>query len=504
MTGGNVLSLGGSGILGDSFNTIDVSGGTVASTGTSYNAGILTNGGSKLTVHGGSQITGYGSGGSGIKSSTPSVIIAGSPQISGAAYGLQLTVSSSALINGGFLSGSGDGSFGLAGAGSATIQPTDTTPVTIRGKESAIGNIAHTLNNVINYYPSEDYDNDGVALYLIDNPYSYNSNWKRVKYIDTYINSALKVIGGTADVHTHPVEIREGTQINVTATPQGDKIFGGWDAIGITLPDPMLLNLTFSMPANDVTLTAIYNDPPPKPVVPENPSGSGDIVYHDPVGYEFTDTDNPRVLIYSVDLPRAEYVLVIATLNPSGSVNSDKTAEDIRKAHVFAEQIRASKILLEIPAKGTSISKFAMQKCLKAASGTAMYLTYDFHTTVKGEYLGNMFIPLSGKSGQYLTKIYFNTTRIESVQKYIKEHYKTQILGSFETEQKGGFGEASTIKVNLEKLGFTADDGERLHALIYDTEAKKWYQAAATVDEGDIVIKTDRTGIFTIITDTVM
>jgi hypothetical protein len=103
----------------------------------------------------------------------------------------------------------------------------------------------------------------------------------------------------------------------------------------------------------------------------------------------------------------------------------------------------------------------------------------------------------------YDTELYFETNRISIVRNYVKKRWDSRILGAFETEQKGGWGRTLTVSVSLEKLGFELDDGTKLYALIYDTKAKKWYEAKAEIIDGNIAIKTKRTGIVTIVVESV-
>ena len=76
----------------------------------------------------------------------------------------------------------------------------------------------------------------------------------------------VTVIGGTGSGQ-FPV----GEQVTVTANPaQQGWVFDGWQADGVTLPDPLLPETTFPMPGRDVTLTATYEEMPSEP----GPDGS--------------------------------------------------------------------------------------------------------------------------------------------------------------------------------------------------------------------------------------
>ncbi|MDR0975196.1 MAG: hypothetical protein LBL80_05840 [Ruminococcus sp.] len=105
--------------------------------------------------------------------------------------------------------------------------------------------------------------------------------------------------------------------------------------------------------------------------------------------------------------------------------------------------------------------------------------------------------------GQILTGLHFETERIYSVQNYIASRYDTDILCAFETAQTGGWKDTATLSLSVHKLGLETLDGTKLYALIYDTKTKTLYQAAAEVIDGDIVIKTKKSGIVTIVTEPV-
>jgi hypothetical protein len=143
-----------------------------------------------------------------------------------------------------------------------------------------------------------------------------------------------------------------------------------------------------------------------------------------------------------------------------------------------------------------------MKKVYKAAGNRNIYLTFDFYETLSTKEtldLGGVFIKLNSKSGQFLTKVYFKSALIDSAQKYISKKWKTDILGSFETANKGGWGDTAEVTASLEKLGLSADDGTRLYALIYDTKTKKWFQTQAIVVGDEVVVNTTRSGVFTIV-----
>jgi pectin methylesterase-like acyl-CoA thioesterase len=143
----------------------------------------------------------------------------------------------------------------------------------------------------------------------------------------------------------------------------------------------------------------------------------------------------------------------------------------------------------------------AMRKIIKTANGLRMVL--GLTSAADGEAAGSIFLPLTNKTEQILTGLYFESKQIDSAENYITRKWETEVLGSFETEQKGGWGSTAVLSISLKKLGFTADDGAKLYAIIYDTKTNKRYLVAATVKNGNVLINTKRSGIFTIVDNSV-
>ena len=72
-----------------------------------------------------------------------------------------------------------------------------------------------------------------------------------------YINYTVSVTGGTADKTT----AHYGDSITITAAaPETGKRFTGWTIEGVTVEDNTIAELTFTMPANAVTATAVFKD----------------------------------------------------------------------------------------------------------------------------------------------------------------------------------------------------------------------------------------------------
>jgi uncharacterized repeat protein (TIGR02543 family) len=203
-------------------------------------------------------------------------------------------------------------------------------------------------------------------------------------------------------------------------------------------------------------------------------------------------------------LPEDRSILVIATLNPSGSVNSAETAADIRAAHQTSKRRNINKVFLKIPKKGTTISASTMRRLIAAAGTSKLYMFYEYFDT-KGARtdvtIGEFFMLLDSSAGQFLTDIYFDTARTKQAENYAETELNADVLGSFETDQKGGFSNNARIVIAPSKLGFAAEDSEEISALVYDTKADKWYKADAEIIDGNVVIRTSRSGIIVIVRD---
>jgi hypothetical protein len=228
--------------------------------------------------------------------------------------------------------------------------------------------------------------------------------------------------------------------------------------------------------------------------------------------YSTPSTAMEHYIIPEIKNPRGdsipEWIEVTATLNESDTVNGRKTAEDVAAAHRMAERLGGGKILLHLPTDTIGISETAMKRIVKAASDTEIYLIFDFWYTEYDEkwetdvqnIIGHVYFRLSDETGQILTEMYIDSDNIDTAQSYIEKHFDTEVLGSFETSQKGDWGETANISVIFRFLGFTAVEGEDYYVLIHDTKTKKWYQ---TKVDDDLYINTSHSGVVTIVTDSV-
>jgi hypothetical protein len=335
----------------------------------------------------------------------------------------------------------------------------------------------------------------------------------------TAITYNVYVTGGTAS-HVSGII---GTTITVTADIPSGQEFVSWTVSGI--PSLSGTPATFTMPASDVYITANFQNaytppynppstpsypsytpsytppapaPTPAPPAPENPYVLPSMdVTETAEGTEFTTASG----VTSTVQETPEGVKVEAGVNESGSINSQATAAAVSEAAQIAKENGETSVTIQIPEGATGLSKNTVQKLVEAADG--LDITLELTAIVDGEVVGGVTLPLTSETGQILTGLHFDTKRTEQIENYVTNKWDTDVLGSFETAQKGGWGATATLSIGLEKLGFSADDGTKLYALIYDTKAKKWYQVAALIEDGNVVINTKRTGIVTIVTDSV-
>jgi hypothetical protein len=239
--------------------------------------------------------------------------------------------------------------------------------------------------------------------------------------------------------------------------------------------------------------TPTPNDPEPNPYVTpsmdvmETENGTE---YSTPSGAKSTVTESEE-----------GEVKVEAGVNESGSVNSQSTAAAISEAAQIARKNGESSVKIQIPEGAVGLSKSTVQKFVDAAKG--MEITLELKAMLDGEIVGGVTLPLTSETGQILTGLEFGTNRTQTAADYVTKHWDTDILGSFETVQKGGWGTTATLSVGLDKLGFSADDGTKLYALIYDSKTGKWYEVPAEVIDGNVIFDTKRSGVITIVTKSV-
>lgn len=300
-----------------------------------------------------------------------------------------------------------------------------------------------------------------------------------------------------------PQTVESGATATVPATPSREGYtFDGWHF----LDDLQMAVYNFSTPVTeDITLyagwlpVAIEPEPVPTPEPAYDP-----IIYlpPEPPIFQF-----PIITINEPSVTRKDYILVVATLNKSGSVNSEETAEDVGDAHRTCESEGIPKILLEIPEPGIGVSELGMEKIFKAAGGTDIYLIFDFYDeseTGESDVYGKFQLKLSEDSGLLLTGLEFGTPEIAEAQTNIIDRFEAEPLGAFSTRLRADFKGEGPARITLEtaRIGFTANDG-KVYALIYDTREKIWYQTPAVIDDGFVTVYTNQAGIIAIITEPV-
>jgi hypothetical protein len=246
---------------------------------------------------------------------------------------------------------------------------------------------------------------------------------------------------------------------------------------------------TPSSPSNTSSNTPSYSSPSPSPSLsPSTPK------YEPGEAQEFTTKSG----ITSTVTVSEDGVTVEAGLNKSGSLNSEATSAAVKKAAEIAKENGESSVTIDLPVGTTGLSKSTVKKLIEAAGDMAVQVNVP--TVFDGEAVGSISVPLTETTGQILTGMTFKTDRTQQFENYVTNKWSTAVLGSFETAQKGGWGGTATLSVSMDKLGFSADDGTKLYAIIYDSKTGKLYQVPAVIDGGNVVFETKRTGIVTIVT----
>jgi hypothetical protein len=242
-------------------------------------------------------------------------------------------------------------------------------------------------------------------------------------------------------------------------------------------------------------------EPEPTPALPpeENPYVLPSMeVEQTETGTQYTAANGATS---SVTVTEDEGVKIEAGVNESGSVNSQSTAAAVAEAAAIAQANNEPSVAIDLPVGTTGLSKSTVEKLIDAAGDTEVVVNVP--TIVDGEAVGTVSIPLTETTGQILTGMNFDTERTAEAEEYISKKWDTEVLGSFETAQKGGWGTDATITIELEQLGFEAEDETELYALIYDTKTGKWYEVPAKIKDGNVVFETKRSGVVTIVNKSV-
>jgi hypothetical protein len=342
---------------------------------------------------------------------------------------------------------------------------------------------------------------------------------------------ALTTTGGTGDItyessslivavvndYSGLVTINGPGTTTITATKEADQYYHEATA-------------TYTLTVTEYTAPSNPSEPsqPSTPSTPSAPSApSGPPSNYTPVfptvtitpetepnGYNFPPCINKEITI-SADgkevtsktgviakiVETADGVFVEAGINPTGSVNTHSTAAAACLAARIAKAKGYDKITVNVPSFARGLSKNAVQKIICGAQGTDV--TLSLTSAYYGDELGTITFPITRSTGQILTSLYFGTARTEHIERYIESRWNTDALGGFETDQRGGWGSAATLTMDLGKLGIDTYPDDLLYAVIYDTSDGRWYQSPVTVKDGIAVFKTSRTGIITFTTNPV-
>lgn len=193
-------------------------------------------------------------------------------------YSESLTVSGGELVAEG---GKGGRSFGVQYNGAITIKVTSGR-ITATGGNRAVYStgVSITQGNPYAWRTQES----GPYTYSHDQAYQYNQSDTYLEIASVHTLTVNQAEGGTVSVspdgsnNCYPA----GANITLTATPKSGYQFSGWKVTGADVSGTTANPLTFTMPTNDVTVTASWSPissgggvpsrPDPKP---EGPSTGG-------------------------------------------------------------------------------------------------------------------------------------------------------------------------------------------------------------------------------------
>jgi hypothetical protein len=123
---------------------------------------------------------------------------------------------------------------------------------------------------------------------------------------------------------------------------------------------------------------------------------------------------------------------------------------------------------------------------------------------IDNEKVGEISLHLTSNMQKFSSYVRINSNRTAQTEEYIKSNWNVTALGSFETAQRGGWGDIATLSVSLEDLGFEVSNGTKLYVLIFDTKNKIWHEVEAIIENGEVVIVTEYSGIFGIVNEKVI
>ena len=151
-----------------------------------------------------------------------------------------------------------------------------------------------------------------------------------------FINYTVSITGGTADKTT----VHYGETVTITANaPETGKQFTGWTLTGVTVGDKTKAEITFKMPANNVTVTAEFEDIDYRVTVTNGTADKTTAHYGDSVkitadapekGKEFDKWTVTGLHTAGLDLTKPELTFTM----PAGDVKATANYKDIQKFYV--------------------------------------------------------------------------------------------------------------------------------------------------------------------------
>lgn len=271
--------------------SLTATGGAINYNGSSYGVcvlnGSLTVSGAELTGQGG---TGYDS--QGVSSATR-ITVKEDGKLTGIGgnsigqsmglYSGSLTVSGELVAKG----GTAISSYGVQNSGAITIKVTSgriiATGVSGKNYNSAVASNNDVIVKQDNPYAWRTQASDSYT-YSNEKAYQYNQSDTYLEVASVHTLTVKQAVGGTVSVspdgsnNCYPA----GATITLTATSNSGYQFSGWKVEGVSVSDTTANPLTFTMPINNVTVTASWSPissgggvpsrPDPKP---EGPSTGG-------------------------------------------------------------------------------------------------------------------------------------------------------------------------------------------------------------------------------------
>jgi hypothetical protein len=174
-------------------------------------------------------------------------------------------------------------------------------------------------------------------------------------------------------------------------------------------------------------------------------------------------------------------------VNASGSVNGVRTAAAVTGAQLRALHLKLSNIRLIIPPKAVGLSSSCLRRITDAARGMTVTLSLQN---------GAVLIPVNAANiRQIRTGFDFEPTAYAPQIRAIRQKYEIDIISAFSTKQTGGWGASARFSIPLSDLGFEAQNGTTLTALIYDPATGALVKTPVTITGGHAEFTTKRSGL---------